>query len=187
MTTRAEMSESAEHEGGHTELMRALEGRTETVKTLLESRADVNEKDHEGRTALMFAVTNIQTASVNLLLAHDADVNATAKDGCTALMLAASSGDTEIVRVLLSKGAYVTGKFTANGKTALMLRLCNARRLVCFALVVPFQRMILSGSLFNSRPPQSSAGRNHLDPAIVRSEITGISKNTCHTDFFQSF
>jgi hypothetical protein len=37
MTTRAEMSESAEHEAGHTELMRAaLEGQAETIKRLLE-------------------------------------------------------------------------------------------------------------------------------------------------------
>ncbi|HET6669541.1 MAG TPA: ankyrin repeat domain-containing protein [Pyrinomonadaceae bacterium] len=116
------MSKSAEHEGGHTNLMRAaLEGRTEEVKTLLKGGADVNEKDDEGRTALMFAVTNIQTDAVNLLLDHGADVNATANDGCTALMLAASSGDSGIVRALLSKGVYVSGKFVATGKTALMI------------------------------------------------------------------
>jgi ankyrin repeat protein len=55
------------------------------------------------------------------LLDHGADVNATANDGGTALMLAASAGDNDIVRALLSKGAYVTGKFTATGKSALML------------------------------------------------------------------
>ena len=57
MTTRAQISESATHEGGHTDLMRAsLEGNTETVARLLKSGADVNAKDDEGRTALMFAV-----------------------------------------------------------------------------------------------------------------------------------
>ena len=36
-------------------------------------------------------------------------------------MLAASVGDGEIVRDLLSKGADVSAKYTASGKTALML------------------------------------------------------------------
>jgi len=54
------MSESAEHEGGHTNLMRAaLQGRTEELKTLLGGGADVNLKDDEGRTSLTFAVSNI--------------------------------------------------------------------------------------------------------------------------------
>ena len=121
MTTRAQMSEAIKYERGHTDLMcAALEGQTETVKALLESGADVNAKDDEGRTALMFAVTNLQTESAKALLEHSADVNATANDGCTALMLA-SSGDSQIVRDLWSKGAYVSGRFTETGKTALML------------------------------------------------------------------
>ena len=122
MTTREQMSESAEHEGGHTKLMRAaLEGQTETVKTLLESAADVNEKDDEGRTALMFAVTNMHTDSAKALLEHGAEVNVTANDGSTALMLAASCGDSGIVQDLLNKGADISAKFTQTGKTALKL------------------------------------------------------------------
>lgn len=122
MTTRAEISKSAEHEGGHTHLMRAsLEGQTETVEALLEQGADVNATDSEGRTALMYAAVNMHTDAAKALLEHGADVNATANDGCTALMLAASSDDIEIVRALLSKGADVSGKFTQTGKTALKL------------------------------------------------------------------
>ncbi len=106
MRTRLQLSSAAEHEGGHNDLMlAALKGHTGTVKTLLESRVDINAKDDEGRTALMFAVTNLRKDSVKTLLDHGADVNVTANDGCTALMLAASSGDSEIVRALLSKGA----------------------------------------------------------------------------------
>ncbi len=110
MTTRAQMSEAATHEGGHTDLMRAsLEGNTETVKRLLESGADVNAKDDEGRTALMFAVTNMQTDSAKALVEHGADVNVKANDGCTELMLAASAVDSEIIRDLLSKALMYRG------------------------------------------------------------------------------
>ena len=99
MTTRGQMSEAAEHEGGHTELMRAaLEGETETVERLLESGTSVNEKDDEDRTALMFAVINIHGNTVKSLLEHGANVNAASNDGSTVLMLAASAGDAEIVR-----------------------------------------------------------------------------------------
>ena len=122
MNTRAEISESAEDEAGHTKLMRAaLEGQTESVEALLEQGADVNAKDSEGRTALMFASVNMHFGSAKALLEHGADVNAKANDGCTALMLAASSDDIEIVRALLRKGADVSGKFTQTGKTALQL------------------------------------------------------------------
>jgi len=34
-------------------MLAALRGQTQTVKTLLESKVDVNAKDSEGRTALM--------------------------------------------------------------------------------------------------------------------------------------
>jgi ankyrin repeat protein len=122
MTSRAQLSEAAKHEGGHTRLMAAaLDGDTKTVKGLLESRADVNAKDDEGRTALMFAVSNIHIDTVKTLLDHRADVNVRTNDGCTALILAALSGESEIVRALLNKGADLSATMAQTGKTAQML------------------------------------------------------------------
>jgi ankyrin repeat protein len=116
------MSEVENQEGGHTQLMRAaLAGDLKTVKMLLESGVDVNERNDEGRTALMFAAINRETACAKELLRHGADVNVVANDGGTALLMAASEGDTELVRTLLSKGADVSAKFHKTESTALKL------------------------------------------------------------------
>src|SRR5258705_12392164 len=99
MTTRAEISKSAETEGGHTKLMRAaLEGVTAIVEELLAGGADPNEIDNEGRTALMFAAANSQTPAAKALLERGGNVNVVANVVGTALMLAAASGDSEIIR-----------------------------------------------------------------------------------------
>jgi ankyrin repeat protein len=109
-------------EGGHTQLMRAaLAGDLKTVKMLLKSGADPNERNDEGRTALMFAAINRQNACAKELLRHGADVNVVANDGGTALLMAASEGDTELVKTLLSKAADVSAKFHKTENTALKL------------------------------------------------------------------
>jgi uncharacterized protein len=120
--TRAQMSEIENQEGGHTQLMRAaLAGDLKTVKMLLKSGADPNDRNDEGRTALMFAAINRETSCAKELLRYGADVNAAANDGGTALLMAASGGDTELVEVLLSKGADVSAKFHKTENTALKL------------------------------------------------------------------
>jgi ankyrin repeat protein len=116
------MSAVENQEGGHTQLMRAaLAGDLKTVKMLLKSGSDPNERNDEGRTALMFAAINRETSCAKVLLRYGAEVNAVANDGGTALLLAASEGDTELVRIFLSKGADVSAKFKKTEKTALKL------------------------------------------------------------------
>ena len=106
-------------EGGNTQLIRAaLDGRTDTVKTLLFKGADVNAQNREGRTALMFAIINLRIATVKMLLQFGADANVQANCGCTPLMLSACSGDIGITKALLNHGADAR-KICGSGKTSL--------------------------------------------------------------------
>lgn len=96
----------------------ALDGRTETVKELIDLGADVNARTHEGRTPLMFAVINMHAATVKTLLKFGADVNAQSDAGFTPLILAACSGNAGITRELLNNGADVH-KTLRSGQTAI--------------------------------------------------------------------
>jgi N-acyl-D-amino-acid deacylase len=81
-------------------------GSLETMKMLIDRRADVNAKNAFGSTALMLSVTDAK--KVRLLLDHGADVNVAARSGRTALIVAAfANPSAEVVRMLLAKGANV--------------------------------------------------------------------------------
>jgi ankyrin repeat protein len=91
--------------GGSTPLMHAAAvGSLDSIKLLVEHKANVNAVNAAGATALMMAVTDME--KVRVLLDRGADVNAVTKRGRTALMLAAmSDGSAPVVRLLLAKGA----------------------------------------------------------------------------------
>ncbi len=91
--------------GGSTPLMHAAAaGSIESMKLLLEHKANVNAVNSGGATALMLAVTDIE--KVRVLVASGADVNVATKRGRTPLLLAAmSDGSAPIVRLLMANGA----------------------------------------------------------------------------------
>ena len=106
----------------------SLTSNIETVKLLLDYKADVNLKINYGSTSLIFASRNASTDSnietVKLLLDYKADVNLKTDDGWTSLMLASrhSSTDSNIktVKLLLDYKADVNLK-NYNGWTSLMM------------------------------------------------------------------
>jgi ankyrin repeat protein len=95
----------ADVRGGSTPLMHAASaGSLESMKLLLDHKANVNAVNSAGATALMMAVTDIE--KVRLLISRGADVNVATKRGRTALLLAAlSDGSAPIVRLLMANGA----------------------------------------------------------------------------------
>jgi ankyrin repeat protein len=148
--TRDQLSKAAEHKDEHTPLMiAALEGDTETVRTLLAHGARVNAKDNEGHTALMFAVINSHSEIVKALLRAGARVNARAGDGGTALMLAATNGDAEITQILLNDGAKTGYRYTSTGQTAATLAADRGH----IAIVELLQKRVASENRGRSRRP----------------------------------
>jgi ankyrin repeat protein len=90
------------------------------VKTLLASKANVNEAQGDGSTALHWAAYTGNAEMTRLLLAAGANVQAKSRlGGLTPLMMAARAGDAAIVKLLVDAKSDVVGA-NANGTTPLM-------------------------------------------------------------------
>jgi ankyrin repeat protein len=80
-------------------------GRTEKVKQLIDSGADVNARDANGDTPMIVAAFHGLNDIVKLLIEKGADVNAKNNLGSTALIEAATANKVETVELLLTSGA----------------------------------------------------------------------------------
>jgi len=98
----------------------ARDGQTETVRSLLDRGAGVDQNNlWTNETALMEAAKAGHFDIVKLLLEEHADINARNLKGETALMAAAGEGRADIVKFLLGKGAAVLTRDHSD-KTPLM-------------------------------------------------------------------
>jgi len=88
----------------------AAAGDMDSVKELLSSGADVNERNSRGMTALMAAAHKGNMELAKLLVEKGANVNARSNKGSTPLMAAVQSGNKELVKFLLDSGADANAK-----------------------------------------------------------------------------
>lgn len=110
---------------GNAAMMRAaMEGRTTTLKILVEEGTDVNSRLLDGWTPLMCSSWNGHGACVKALIELGADIEARGADGWTALMIAAWNGHADIVKLLLDEKANVSA-CDNNGKSVLMWAVQN--------------------------------------------------------------
>ena len=91
----------------------------ETVRVLLEQKADVNTREGDGATALHWAVLRDDVEAVQGLLRAGADVNAANDYGVTPVALACTNRNATVVKKLLAAGADPNAA-TLMGETALM-------------------------------------------------------------------
>jgi ankyrin repeat protein len=99
---------SSKDKEGRTPLINAtIENQYDTVKVLIEKRANVNEQDNNGYSALHFASQNYYINIAKLLIESNADVNIKDLHGNTPLFRAVfnSMGRGEMISLLLTNGA----------------------------------------------------------------------------------
>jgi ankyrin repeat protein len=92
---------------------------TQTVRTLLKQRADVNARGRDGSTALLWAAHWSDLETADLLIRAGADVNAANDLRTTPLSLACTNGNAVLVQRLLSAGAD-PNMAIATGETPVM-------------------------------------------------------------------
>ncbi len=97
----------------------AMRGDLATVRTLIQSKADVNATLADGTTALHWAAQSDDAETVQSLIRAGADVKVKDRYGFTPLYFACSNGNAVIVRALLDAGADPNAA-TAEGETALI-------------------------------------------------------------------
>lgn len=98
----------------------ACSGKIDTVKKLIDKKADINKMTASGETALSLAVGKGHDDVVRLLVSSGADPDTRDKNGNTLLMRAADRGDTQLVEFLLKKNASVSLP-GSDGVTALLV------------------------------------------------------------------
>eukprot|EP00698_Gefionella_okellyi_P015829 TRINITY_DN4487_c0_g1_i1.p1 TRINITY_DN4487_c0_g1~~TRINITY_DN4487_c0_g1_i1.p1 ORF type:complete len:1504 (+),score=400.78 TRINITY_DN4487_c0_g1_i1:58-4569(+) len=105
----------------HFAVCRAPQGQTQedTMKELLEWKADINLDTGEGFTALSLAVASGQIRATRLLLRRGANANIEDDRRRTPLQAAANLGDPEIVRALIQHGAKISHRDADGGTPAL--------------------------------------------------------------------
>jgi uncharacterized protein len=91
-----------------------------SVRSLVNSKADVNTPQADGTTALTWAVRATDLEMVDLLLKAGADVKAGNREGATPLYEACQNANPAMIEKLLKAGADVNGTLLTTGETPLM-------------------------------------------------------------------
>ena len=98
----------------------AREGDSETVRSLLARRVNVNDAARDGSTALLWAVHHSDLRMVRELAAAGAYLNTINRYGVTPLLEASRTGDSAMIAELLKAGADVRKSVHPEGETPLM-------------------------------------------------------------------
>ena len=99
----------------------AMQGDRDSIRTLLQQKADVNAAQGDGMTALHWAAFKDDVEMAQMLLKAGANVKAATRIGAlTPLIMACTNGSPAMISVLLAAGADANAANEINGATPLM-------------------------------------------------------------------
>ncbi|MDD5698452.1 MAG: ankyrin repeat domain-containing protein [Victivallaceae bacterium] len=181
---RAKVNAKMKEVKGRTSLMDAvIKGeKSQSIKKLIQSGADVNAKDSNGWTALIYAVlVGAAPETIKELLDSGADVNAKSINGMTALMFMTRSilRETEIktLNLLLKAGADINAKDN-RGYTALVHAATSPS-----GRIKILKELLKNGADVNIKGKQ---GRTVLFHALVQQLVTPDRKLTVIKELLKS-
>jgi ankyrin repeat protein len=93
----------------------------ETLRSLLQTKVDVNLSQADGTTALHWAVRWNDTETIRALIKAGANPSKANRAGATPLFLAAVNGSASTIELLLNSGANSNQPVLSHGETALMM------------------------------------------------------------------
>jgi len=99
----------------------AMKGDKQSVRSLLQKKADVNAAQIDGTTALHWAVRADDLETADLLIRAGANVSAVNREGVTPLQLAAMNGSARMIERLIKAGVNPNVPLSKFGDTALMM------------------------------------------------------------------
>ena len=105
-----EHTHSPSHEGITSLFTASSEGNVDVVRSLLDSGADINERNLSHNTALHVALDEEELEVAKLLIQYGADINCQEKTGWAPLHLASRNGYFDVVQLLLDHDADVNAK-----------------------------------------------------------------------------
>ena len=99
----------------------AMTGNKETLRSLLQRKANVNAAQIDGTTGLHWAIRADDLETAELLIGAGANVSAPNRAGATPMLLATINGNAAMIEKLVAAGADPNAALTKTGDTALMM------------------------------------------------------------------
>jgi ankyrin repeat protein len=141
----------------------AMKNNAETLRTLVQQKADVNAAQADGTTALHWAARWDDAAMADLLIKAGANAGAANREGATPMFLATMNGSAAMIETLLKGGADVNAPILPSDVTALMMAARTGKLDAVKALVDHGAKLEAIESLRGTTPLMWAAEQGHTD------------------------